>query len=390
MESLQTVFRGDIDVSPETLELHSVDASMFKVTPSAVVYPRDSKDVMALVSWVNQERERGNGYTLSPRGAGTCMSGGSLTTGIMVDMTRYMNAIISVDGDFATVEPGCYFRDLEKELAEDGMFFPPFPASHNLCALGGMFGNNCAGEKTLRFGKFEQWIESSKIVLSDGKEYTVRALTSDELDQKCNTPSFEGKLYRSLRQLISENYDLVMSEKPHVSKNSAGYYLWNVYDQSTGKFDLNRLLVGSQGTLGIITEMTIRTHPIEKESGMAVYMLHNLEKLGDIVSEIAKFKPTSVESFDDTSLGLAFRYWWDFVKQIGLFGAIMLGIKFIPELGMLLRGGIPKLILMVEVTAETKKRSICKTSGDFKCNQTVQISFANTDSIRCKKVLADP
>lgn len=354
MESLRAVFRGDIETNGVVLEAHSTDASMFKAVPSMVVFPKDAADIGALIVWTEEERKKGNVYTISARSAGTCMSGGSLTTGIMVDVTRYMNDIISWGEDTVTVQPGCYFRDLEKELTAKQLFFPPYPASHHLCALGGMFSNNCAGEKTLRFGKFEQWIVESKVVLADGKEYAVRPLSKDELDEKCRSGTFEGNLYRSIKQLIRDNYELIMAEKPKVSKNSSGYYLWNVFDSETGRFDLNRLLVGSQGTLGIITEMTIRTHPVEQYSGMIVYMMRDLERLGDLTSTISQYKPTSIESFDDTSLGLAFRYWTDFLSHLGIFRAIGLALRFIPELGMLLRGGIPKLILMVEVTGMTK------------------------------------
>jgi FAD/FMN-containing dehydrogenase len=288
------------------------------------------------------------------------MSGGAINDSIIVDVTRYMNNVISVSTEQATVLPGCYYRDFEPKTLEKNVIFPSYTASRDLCALGGMFGNNCAGEKTLRYGKFNEYIISSKVILADGNEYVVNKLNRPQLEEKMKQDTFEGSVYRSVWQLIQDHGSDIASAKPIVSKNSAGYAIWNVWNPKTQMFDLNQLLIGSQGTLGIVTEMTIRLVPVEPVSAMMVTFLPDLKNLGDLVNLCKTVSPTSIESFDDYSLKFAFKFFTDFVKQLGLFGGARLGLRFIPEALMMLKTGIPKLLLMTEVTGTDQEELLRK------------------------------
>ena len=361
IETLQKNWNGDIDASPQTLEKYSRDASMFKVMPELVVYPKNSKEIQTLVKWVNSYNSESDAkLTITVRSAGTCMSGGAINDSIIMDVTRYMNQILSVNTEQATVQPGCYYRDFEPKTLEHGVLFPSFTASRALCALGGMFGNNCAGEKTLRYGKFNEYIVSSKVVFADGNEYTVMPLNRPQLEEKMKQDMFEGSVYRSIWQMIQDHGAEIASAKPVVTKNSAGYAIWNVWNAKTQMFDLNQLLVGSQGTLGIVTEMTIRLVPVEPVSAMMVTFLPDLKNLGDLVNMCKEVNPTSIESFDDYSLKFAFKFFGDFVKQLGLFGGARLAFRFIPEAFMMLSTGIPKLILMTEVTGTDQEELLAK------------------------------
>ena len=145
-----------------------------------------------------------------------------------------------------------------------------------------------------------------------------------------------------------------MGAKPAVSKNSAGYYLWNVYDKTTGTFDLCQLIVGSQGTLGLVTEITFKLIPTQPYSNILVVFLPSLAQVSKLVTEILPFKPDSLETYDDKSMILAVRFFFDFFKQLGVRRALKLGFSFLPETWMMLIGGVPKLILMVEFTGETE------------------------------------
>jgi FAD/FMN-containing dehydrogenase len=174
-------------------------------------------------------------------------------------------------------------------------------------------------------------------------------VTAMLVDVEC-AKDYEGKIYRDVWQLIQDNGTEIANAKPIVSKNSAGYAIWNVWNPKTQVFDLNQLLVGSQGTLGIVTEMKIRLVPVEPVTAMMATFLPDISKLGDLVNLCKSVSPTSIESFDDYSLKFAFKFFFDFVKQLGLFGAVRLGLRFIPEGLITLRLGIPKLILMTEVT----------------------------------------
>jgi FAD/FMN-containing dehydrogenase len=359
--SLKKEFSGDIEFSPEVLEKYSRDASMFQVMPQLVVFPKNANDVKKLVTWVNQYNSTiQEKMHITVRSAGTCMSGGAINDSIIMDVTRYMHEVITVTPEYAIVQPGCFYRDFEPLTLEKGVLFPSFTASREICALGGMFGNDCAGEKTLRYGKFHEYILSSKVIFQDGNEYIIEPLNRPQLEAKMKLETFEGKMYRDLWQLIQENAGEIVNAKPIVSKNSAGYALWNVWNPKTQMFDLNQLLVGSQGTLGIITEMKIRLVPVEPVSAMMVTFLPDLKNLGDLVNLCKTVHPSSIESFDDYSLKFAFKFFTDFLKQLGIRGGIKLGLQFLPEALIMLRKGIPKLLLMTEVTGNDQQELLEK------------------------------
>lgn len=359
IESLGKVFSGDIEQSPEVLEAYSHDASLFEVRPELVVYPRHSADVQGLVRWVNAENAKlrvgEKRLSITARSAGTCMSGGAINDSVIIDFTRYMNRIIEVTDDHAVMQPGVFYRDLEKETLRRGRIMPTFTASKNICAVGGMFGNNAGGEKSIRYGKMENFVLETKMVFSDGNEYVVRPLSRAELDAKIAQNDFEGGLYKSLFDMIQKNAEAIRNAKPNVSKNSAGYYLWNVWDREHDVFDMNRVLVGSQGTLGIMVEQTWKLVPVEPVSNVLAIYMDRIDRIGDLAKTLVAFKPDSIESFDDYSLRLAFRFFFDFLKSMGLWQFIRLGIAMIPDGILILKGGIPKLIVLVEIAGQAEE-----------------------------------
>jgi FAD/FMN-containing dehydrogenase len=162
-------------------------------------------------------------------------------------------------------------------------------------------------------------------------------------------------LYKKLYDLIQENEVLISCAKPAVSKNSAGYYLWNVWNKDTEIFDLCKLIVGSQGTLGIVTQITFSLVPVAKYQNVLAVFMPDISRLGDLVKTILPYEPDSLESYDDYSMKLAVRFFFDFFKQLGFLGAIKLGFRFLPEAWMILTGGVPKLILLVEISGVTEQ-----------------------------------
>lgn len=360
-ETLKPNFQGDIDNSEKTLKKYSRDASLFEIRPKVVMFPKNSDDIKYLVQWVNQNKQNNPNLSITARSAGTDMSGGAIGNSIIIDFTRYMNEVKEVKDDYAVVMPGCFYRDFDKETKKINRFMPAFTASREINAVGGMIGNNSGGEKSIKYGKTENYIKSLKVVLSDGNEYEIKPLTKIEIENKINNKlleinkNFESELYRKINNLISENYEIIMGAKPNVSKNSAGYYLWNVYDKNTDTFDLCKLIVGSQGTLGIVTEITFKIVPVEPYSNILAVFIPSLEKVSQLVNRILPFKPDSLETFDDKSLVLAIKFFFDFFKQMGFWSAIKLGIQFIPETWLLMIGGVPKMILMIEFTGQNEK-----------------------------------
>lgn len=351
-DKIKAFFKGEVKDDEATLKTYSRDASLFEVKPKLVVFPKDKEDIENLVKFVNDNPQEK--LSLTARSAGTDMTGGPLNQSIIVEFLDHFNHIKEVGEDYAVTEPGVFYRDFEKETLKHGLLMPSYPASRELCSVGGIAANNSGGEKTLVYGKTENYVERLKTILSDGKEYTFEPLSKKELDKKMAQNDFEGGIYRKIWRIISENEELLKDAKPRVSKNSAGYYLWNVWDGET--FNMCKLLVGSQGTLGINTEIKFKLIKPMKHSKLLVAFLKekDIDQLGNIVNEVLQYDPESFESYDDNTLKLAVKFFPEVVRFFKS-DLISLGIEFIPEAWMTLTGGMPKLVLMAEFTGENEE-----------------------------------
>ena len=345
-------FKGEIDTSLPTLQAYSHDASLFELIPKAVVFPKDTQDVEALVEAARECLTLIPGLSLTARSAGTCMSGGAINTSVIVDFNKHFTNIEKISGASAHTQPGVFYRDFEKATLKKKALLPSFPASRDLATVGGMVANNSGGEKSLQFGKTENFVNELQVVLADGKAYTVKPLNKRELVAKMGQKNFEGQIYSRLFKLLEDNYDLIKNAKPKVTKNSTGYNLWDVWDRQTGIFDLTKLFVGSQGTLGLITDIDFRLIHDKPYSGVLVVFMKKIDPLGELIKVVLKHKPASFESFDNYTLELSFKFFFYFHKTLGWRKLIKLGFQLLPDLFLLMRG-IPKLILLIEFTGDT-------------------------------------
>lgn len=346
-DEIQKIVKGEVFDDPETLKLYSRDASLFEVFPSLVVWPRDAEDIQNIVRFVAENKSKNPELSISVRAAGSCMSGGSLNDSIVLDVSKHLNKF-SIDSlnHAAIAEPGVFYRDFEVETLKQNLILPCYTASKNLCALGGMIGNNAAGEKTLFYGKMENYIDELEMVLSDGSLVKINRLSRVDLLRKTQLRTFEGAVYERVNYLIERNRDDIQKAKPQVSKNSAGYYLWNV--ERNGLFDLTRLIVGSQGTLGIVTKAKIRLVEVKPKSKLLVVFMKDLKNLGEIVNTILNHNPESLESYDDSTLKLALRYFKEILGLMKIKNILKLAWSFLPEAKMVLKGGLPHLVLLIE------------------------------------------
>lgn len=346
-------FEGDVDVDEATRQAFSHDASLFELVPQAVVAPKNQKDLEKLVNTVGALKTALPDLSLTARSAGTCMSGGSITESILVDFMKYMNVIEEVADKSAQTQPGVLYRDFEKATLEhNNALLPSFPASRELAAIGGMVANNSGGEKSLAYGKTEDFVKELQVVLADGNTYTLKELSEEELKAKIKKGGYEGELYDRMYRLLDKNYEKIKAAKPHVSKNSTGYNLWDVWDRQKGTFDLTKLFVGSQGTLGLISDIKFRLIHNPSESGVLVVFMKNLNNLGEIINAVMPHKPTSFEAFDNHTLMLAIKFFPYFRKTLGWKGLVKLGIQLLPDALILFRG-IPKMVMLVEFTDES-------------------------------------
>ncbi len=350
--ALQNLIKGDVFDDKETLETYSKDASIFSLKPRLVIAPKDTEDIKKLVKYVNDHPELN--LSLTPRAAGTCMAGGSLTESIMLDMTKYFNRIIKIGNESAVVEPGVYYRDFEPETLKSNLLLPCYTSSKMLCTVGGMVGNNSAGEKSLTFGQTERWVKELKVVLADGEEYTVKPLTKSELEKKIKQNDFEGNLYKKIYELTIRNWEEIKKAKPQTSKNSTGYYLWNAWDEEKEIFDMTKVVVGSQGTLGIVTEITFKLIKPKLKTAMLEIELESLDELDKVVNEVLKFNPESFECFDDQTIKFSYKFIPDFKKDFQKHNSDKNQIKLLPGFLKDLFKRLPAIVLIAEFTGDTE------------------------------------
>lgn len=351
-EEIKTKIKGEVETGPASLAKYSRDASIFEVMPACVVKPQDTEDLKNLVRWVLLHKQNDPKLSITARSAGSDMSGGPLNESIIADFTAHFSRIEMFGKDFAVVKPGVFYRDFEKQSLERGLILPCYTASKSLNTMGGMAANNSAGEKSLSYGQTKDYVEEIEMVLADGNSYTFGQLNNDQLEAKLRLTGFEGEIYRRVYRLIKDNYELIQKAKPTTSKNSAGYLLWEVWDKA--KFNLAKLFVGSQGTLGLISKIKFKLVRPKPKSELLVIFMKDLKNLGDVVHTVVQRHPESFESFDDHTFKLAMKFLPDMIKRMKG-NLLTLGWQFLPELWMTLTGGVPKLILIAEFTGETEE-----------------------------------
>ncbi|MBI1974862.1 MAG: FAD-binding oxidoreductase [Parcubacteria group bacterium] len=300
---LRSILRGEVLTDEASLEHYSTDGSIFRVMPWAAVLPKDATDIVALTRWVREKREKNPEevrFSLTARGKATDQAGGPLSEGIILRFPGCLDKILEVRPDFVRVEPGAVFGVVNKELEGHGRFLPSFPASHMFSTLGGAVANNGAGEKSTKYGSTHLYIKALKMVLSSGAEVVVQPFKWGDLAFKKQQVNFEGDVYRDIEILIEKRKHLIETTRPKVVKYASGYNIWDV-DRKTEEgriFDLTQLIAGSQGTLGIITEISLWTLPKPSHTGLLLAFFEDLPKSGQATAELLKFGPSALEMVD--------------------------------------------------------------------------------------------
>ena len=299
-------WRGQTKADDATRATYSRDASIFEVDPAVIAYPANLDELKELVNWARAQREAAVAVSLTPRGAGTGMTGGSLNEDVIVDLRPHFRTVgqLSSEG-LIEVEAGAMFHEIAAVAEDRGLMFAPYPSSWQICTIGGMLGNNASGEKSLRFGATADNVDSVQVALADGQAYWFGPLTPDQLATKCQQTNFEGYVYQTIRGLIEANSDLLDRNRPRVRKNAAGYDLWRVWDHSQRHFNLAPLFVGSQGTLGVITAAKLHLVTKPHYQQLLVIGVDNLSQLSGVVTTILHHNPECVELYDHQTYQLA-------------------------------------------------------------------------------------
>ncbi len=331
-DHLRKHLRGEVLDTKPALDHFSTDGSVLKVRPKTVIYPRSVTDLRKVTKFCWQLAERGKSMSITTRGKGTDQSGGAIGDGLVVVMPAHMNKLVDIDRESVAVQPGMIYGDLQRTLTSHGRFIPPYPASMDYSTIGGAVANNASGEKSLKYGCTADYVEELEVVLANGQTIRTSPLSKRELNKKKGQSDFEGEIYRNLDGLLADNADVIEQARPSVSKNSAGYALWDV-KRPDGTFDLSRLIVGSQGTLGIVSEVTMRTEKYNPDTHLIAAFFPDIEKAKDAVVALQKLEPSAVEIVDDNLLRMVQRHQPDQLKGI-------------------IEGDLPRAVMLIEFDEE--------------------------------------
>lgn len=298
---LQEHLTGEVMTGADARRYFATDSSIFALLPAIVVYPQNENDIRKTARFTWQLAERGRIIPMTARGAGTDQSGAALGSGIMMAFPAHMNRIVELDSKTGVVvaEPGLNYGKLQQTLQTHGRFLPPFPASAEYSTIGGAVANNAGGEKSIKYGVTRDYVRSLRVVLANGEVIETYRLGKRELGKKLGLSTFEGEIYRAIDSLLDENKDVLQALNLGVSKNAAGYNLADI-KRKDGSFDLTPLFVGSQGTLGIISEITLETEDYNPQTTLLAAYFDNIEDVQTAVGELLDKAgaPSAVELVD--------------------------------------------------------------------------------------------
>lgn len=329
---LQEHLQGEVISSAEARQYFATDGSIFGMVPAIIVYPDGENDVRKTARFTWQMAERGKVIPITARGSGTDQGGGAIGSGVVMVFPAHMNRVMEFDSKSGkvSVEPGLNYGKLQQALHTHDRFLPPYPASLEYSTIGGAIANNASGEKSFRYGDTRNYAKGLRVVLANGEAIETKRLTKRELSKKLGLSTFEGEVYRSLDALIEENRQDIKDGKLGVSKSSAGYDLASV-KRKDGSFDLTPLFVGSQGTLGIVTEATLDTEFYTKATTLISAHFDSLEVAEEAITEIRKLQdlPSCIEAVDDSLLKFVQKYNPNLLKGV-------------------IKSPFPKIILLIE------------------------------------------
>ncbi|WP_156911154.1 FAD-binding oxidoreductase, partial [Arthrobacter sp. CAL618] len=279
---LQSRGVSDVRIDATSRATYSSDASLYRVQPTAVVFPRHLDEVLATLEVC---RERGIPFT--SRGAGTSLAGNSIGTGVVIDFSRHLNRVLEFDAETRTavVEPGAVHATLQKVALANGLRFGPDPSTHTRCTVGGMIGNNACGSRALAYGRTADNVTHLDVVTGSGARLYLDAQ---------GTPSSSET--DALRSLVAAELGTIRTELGRFGRQVSGYSLEHLLPERG--FDLRRALVGSEGTLAVVLEAGVRLVADAPHKTMVVLGFETIGDAGDAVTSVLPFKPTACEGLD--------------------------------------------------------------------------------------------
>ena len=293
---------GDLRTDDMTRALYATDASMYEIQPEAVLIPKHAGDVQVALEVADDYN-----VPVLPRGGGSSLAGQTVGAALIIDFTKHLDQILEINAaeQWARVQPGVVLDLLNEAAAEHGLMVGPDPAPSSRATLGGMMANNSTGTHSVRYGNFIRHVRSAEVLLADGTQTTFEPLDHDGWQQHMRKEGLEGTIYRSLDALLAEQADIVARDTPDHWRRNSGYrveHLMNGSMNGDGTRNLAELLCGSEGTLAVVTELTLDLVPRPEQTALGIVHFHTRDDALRAVTSILNTDPAAVELFDGVAI----------------------------------------------------------------------------------------
>jgi FAD/FMN-containing dehydrogenase/Fe-S oxidoreductase len=297
-ERLRADVAGEVRFDDGSRALYATDASNYRQVPIGVVVPRSTDDVLATVAACREFDA-----PLLSRGGGTSLAGQTCNVAVVIDWSKYLNRVLEVDPDARTarVQPGVVLDHLQHATGEHGLVFPPDPATHNRCTIGGMIGNNSCGVHSVMAGKTVDNVEALEVLLYDGTRMRVGRTDDEELAAAIRAGGRRGEIHAALRDLRDDTEGLVRERYPEIPRRVSGYNLDELLPEN--RFNLARALVGTEGTCATVLEATLNLAQDPPHRTLAVLGFPEVFHAADAVPTVLEHEPIGLEGLDDFLIG---------------------------------------------------------------------------------------
>jgi len=328
-EELKKNIQGEVLFDFISRKIYSVDASIYQIDPIGVVIPKNKEELLKTVSIAKKYA-----VPIIPRGAATGTTGGCIGEALIIDTSKYLNKIleINLEEKFVRCEPGVIQDQLNDAVKTHFLCLGPDTSTGNRATLGGMFGNNASGAHSIRYGKMVDHVLSTELILANGDLLSFSALSEESFQKKILQNDREGLIYNTLEHIVRTQKSEIEKWYPKIQRRVSGYNL----DEWLKPQDRNisQILTGSEGTLGIATEIKVKLSPKPKHRGLCLLFFDSLEDSFDLVEFLLSFHPYSLEMMDRAVL--------DAGRESTMFSGRLDWLS-----------GHPEAVLIVEVDAET-------------------------------------
>lgn len=304
---LQEHIQGRVSTNTAILRAASTDGSILTMQPEMVIYPKVTNDIRKVARFSWQLAEKGHMLPLTARGYGNDQTGAAIGSGAVIVLSTYMNDMFEFDAKqkLVRIQPGVNAKAINDALMLQGVTIPSLSSSPVNSTVGGAVANAARDFRSGKYGDISAWTHQLEVVLASGDVLQTGRVTKHELNKKKGKQTFEGEIYRSIDTLIEDNKEIISQKIGGDTPDNVGYSSISKVKLKDGSFDLTPLFVGSQGTLGIISEMIMKTEFMSTHQGVLLASFTSSEAARDSIDQLKILQPSSLEYFDNTLFTIA-------------------------------------------------------------------------------------